>query len=312
MLKVLIFAIVVLTIFVFVRLILLRMKMDPRSRPGLLPESLQARQKTPAPYDRTVAISNNILPKRLYGKIAIITGAGTGIGRACALEFAKEGARVALVGRRHEPLEHVAKEIGSAAFVLPGDVSDPQDIERIVRETVEHFGGLNILVNNAGKLSPGTVESHTEEDWDATFDTNVKGVWLLVKAALPHMRKSGGGSIINIASVLGLLGAKNRVAYAASKGAVTLMTKAMALDHAPEHIRVNAICPGIVETELVAQFITQAPDPEAARKQRIALHPLGRFGKPEDIAHCAVYLASDESSWVTGAAFPIDGGYSAV
>src|SRR5207253_726430 len=117
---------------------------------------------------------------------------------------------------------------------------------------------------------------------DATFDTNVKGVWLLVKAALPHMRKAGGGSIINISSVVGLVGAKNRVAYAASKGAVTLMTKAMALDHAHEQIRVNAICPGIVDTELVAQFINNAPDPEAARKQRIALHPLGRFGKPED------------------------------
>jgi NAD(P)-dependent dehydrogenase (short-subunit alcohol dehydrogenase family) len=311
MLKYFILIIVVLAILVFVRLVLLRMRMDPRTRPGWIPEHLPgARQQTSPFYDSTVAI--RVSPKRLSGKIAIITGAGTGIGRACAIEFAKEGARVALVGRRREPLDDVAKHIGNSAFVCAGDVADPQDIERIVRETVEHFGGLNVLVNNAGKLSAGTVESHTEQEWDATFNTNVRGVWLLVKAALPHMRKSGGGSIINISSVLGLLGAKNRVAYAASKGAVTLMTKAMALDHAPEQIRVNAICPGIVETDLVAQFITQAPDPEAARKQRVALHPLGRFGKPADIAYCAVYLASDESAWVTGAAFPIDGGYSAV
>jgi 2,3-dihydro-2,3-dihydroxybenzoate dehydrogenase len=144
------------------------------------------------------------------------------------------------------------------------------------------------------------------------MDTNARGPWLLSQAVLPHMRKNGGGSIINISSVLGLVGAKNRVAYAASKGALTLMTKAMALDHAHEQIRVNAICPGIVETELVAQFVINAPDPEAARKQRIALHPLGRFGKPEDIAYMAVYLASDESAWVTGAAYPVDGGFSAV
>jgi NAD(P)-dependent dehydrogenase (short-subunit alcohol dehydrogenase family) len=126
------------------------------------------------------------------------------------------------------------------------------------------------------------------------------------------MRTAGGASIINISSVLGLVGAKNRVAYAASKGAITLMTKAIALDHAHENIRCNCICPGIVETELVEKFITQAPDPDLARQHRTALHPLGRFGKPEDIASCAVFLASDESSWVTGAAFPIDGGFTAV
>jgi NAD(P)-dependent dehydrogenase (short-subunit alcohol dehydrogenase family) len=314
MLKYFILVIVVLAILVFVRLILLRLRMDPKSRPAwIVPQAIEgaphqntSTHGTPSPH--RIATSG----KRLSGKIAIVTGAGSGIGRACAIMFAREGARVALVGRRRAPLEDVAAEIGSAALVCPGNVSDKSDIERIVRETVAHFGGLNVLVNNAGKLVAGSAESHTEEEWDATQNTNVRGVWLLSKAALPHMRESGGGSVINISSVLGLLGAKNRVAYAASKGAITLMSKAMALDHAHEQIRVNAICPGIVETELVAQFITNAPDPEAARKQRVALHPLGRFGKPEDIAYCAVYLASDESSWVTGAAFPIDGGYSAV
>jgi NAD(P)-dependent dehydrogenase (short-subunit alcohol dehydrogenase family) len=315
MLKYFILIIVVLAMLVFVRLVLLRLRMDPKSRPAWIePQVIEGSryQSSSSRYDAPSPQRITTSSKRLSGKIAIITGAGSGIGRACAIAFAREGARVALVGRRRAPLEEAAREIGGAAFVCPGDVSEKNEIERIVRETVAHFGGLSVLVNDAGKLVAGTAESHTEEEWDATFNTNVRGVWLLTKAALPHMRKSGGGSIINISSVLGLVGAKNRVAYAASKGAVTLMTKAMALDHAAEQIRVNAICPGIVETEMVSQFITNAPDPEAARKQRVALHPLGRFGKPEDIANCAVYLASDESAWVTGAAFPVDGGYSAV
>lgn len=249
---------------------------------------------------------------RLKGKIAIISGAGSGIGRACALAFAGEGAKVSLVGRTRSKLQRVAQEIGPNAFVQVGDVSKAADIAVIVKATVEQFGGLNVLLNNAGTLHAGTAESHTEAEWDETFNTNVKGLWLLSRAALPHLRKAGGGSIINIGSALSLVGARNRVAYAASKGAVALLTKSMALDHAGEQIRINCICPAVVETELVAKFITQAPDPEAARQARIALHPIGRFGKPEDIAPMAVYLASDESAWVTGATFPVDGGFTAI
>ncbi len=254
---------------------------------------------------------------RLAGKIAIITGAGSGIGRACAIAFAREGAKVALVGRKKDKLESLAEEIGAgeigdAALVCAGDVSKKSDIDEMVKRAVAHFGGLNVLVNNAASLRPGTAETHTEAEWDETFNTNVRGVWLLSRAALPHMKRAGGGSIINISSVVGVVAARNRLADSASQGAVIVMTKAMALDHAGENIRVNAICPGIVETEMVEQFITQAPDPEAARKHRVGLHPLGRFGKPEDIAHMAVYLASDESAWVTGTAIPVDGGYTAV
>ena len=249
---------------------------------------------------------------RLKGKIALITGAGSGIGRACAVAFAREGARVALVGRRPKPLEETAREIGKPALVVPGDVRKKQDIARMVAQTVKRFGGLHILVNDAGVLIPGTAESLSEAQWDETFATNVRGVWLLSRAALPQMRKAGGGSIVNISSVLGLVGARARVAYAASKGAVTLLTKSMALDHAAEGIRVNCICPGIVETEMVADFIRKVPDPEAARQARVGLHPLGRFGRPEDIAALAVYLASDESAWMTGAALPVDGGYTAI
>jgi NAD(P)-dependent dehydrogenase (short-subunit alcohol dehydrogenase family) len=249
---------------------------------------------------------------RLAGKVALITGAGSGMGRACALAFAREGAKVVLVGRTAKKLELVANQIGPAALIHPADVSKRGDNESAVAAAVKQFGALHVLINNAAALIAGTAESHTDEEWDQTFDTNVKGVWLLSRAAIPEMRKTGGGSIINIGSALSLVGAKNRVAYAASKGALLLMTKSMALDHGAEQIRVNCICPGIVETELVEKFISQAPDPAAARRQREALHPLGRFGQPDDISPLAVYLASDESRWVTGAAFPVDGGYTAV
>lgn len=249
---------------------------------------------------------------RLKGKIAIVTGAGSGIGRACALALAREGARVALVGRRKDRLDEVAREIGDSAVVLSADISKKGEIDRVVERTAARFGGINILLNNAGVLHIGSAEQITEEQWDETFNINVRGLWLLSRAVLPHMRKAGGGSIINMASVLGINGARNRAAYAPSKGAVVLLTKCMAIDHGQENIRVNAICPGFVETDLTANVLRQAPDPEAVRRERTAVHPIGRLGRPEDIAGLAVYLASDELSWVTGAVFPVDGGYLAV
>ncbi|HEX4786431.1 MAG TPA: glucose 1-dehydrogenase [Candidatus Sulfotelmatobacter sp.] len=248
---------------------------------------------------------------RLNGKTGIVTGAGSGIGRACAIALAAEGAQVVLVARRRNRLEEVAKEIGESAFPIPADVSRTSDISRLIDETVRHFGGLNFLVNNAGVLHIGNAEQITEEQWDHTFNLNVRGLWLLSRAALPPMRKARGGSIINIASTLGLVGAPNRAAYAASKGAVVLLTKAMAIDHGHENIRVNAVCPSFVETELTAAVLSQAPDPAAVRRERTAAHPIGRLGRPEDIGGLAVYLASDESSWLTGAALPVDGGYLA-
>jgi len=244
---------------------------------------------------------------RLAGKAAIVTGGGSGIGKAIAAAFAREGAKVAICGRNARRLVQAASDIGPQCLALTADVSRSDEIARVVKQTLEKFERLDILVNNAGILLAGTAESLTDDQWEQTFNTNVRGVWQLSRAALPHMRKAGSGSIINIASVLSSLGARNRVAYAASKGAVLAMTRAMALDHAEENIRINCICPGIVETEMVAAFNLDAK----ARQQRLAAHPMGRFGQPEDIAGLAVFLASDEARWITGAAFPADGGYSA-
>ncbi len=249
---------------------------------------------------------------RLTGKTAIITGAGSGIGRACALAFGREGARIALVGRRRERLEAVAAEIGANALAIPADLAEKSAIPHIIATTVNHFGGCNVLLNNAGVLIPGTVEELSEAQWDHTFNVNVRSVWLLSRAVLPHLRRAGGGSIINIASVLGMTATKIRAAYAPSKAAVVLLTKCMAVDHAADKIRVNCICPGFVETELTAAAYGQLPDPAAAIRQRLAVHPIGRLGQPEDIAGAAVFLASDESAWVTGVTLPVDGGYSAI
>jgi NAD(P)-dependent dehydrogenase (short-subunit alcohol dehydrogenase family) len=252
------------------------------------------------------------MSERLQSKIGIITGAGSGIGRACAVALAREGARVALVGRRIDRVEEVARAIGDRALAIPADVSDTSDVHSLLDQTVSRFGGLNFLLNNAGVLHVGNAEQITEEQWDHTFNVNVRSVWLLSRAALPHLRKSDGGSIVNVASTLGLVGAPNRAAYAPSKGAVIQLTKSMAVDHGHENIRVNAICPSFVDTELTAGILGKAADPAAIRRQRTAAHPIGRLGQPEDIAGLVVYLASDESSWMTGAILPVDGGYLAV
>jgi meso-butanediol dehydrogenase / (S,S)-butanediol dehydrogenase / diacetyl reductase len=248
----------------------------------------------------------------LDGKVILLTGAGTGIARACALAFAQEGASLALIGRRKEKLETVAKECAGSPLIVPADLAKKTEVDRAITETITRFDRLDVLVNNAGILFPGTVEEITEAQWDQTFQLNVKSVWQLSRAALPHFRKTGGGVIINVASVLGINGARKRASYAPSKGAVVLLTKCMAIDHGHENIRVNAICTSFVETDLTAAVIAGAPDPEAVRRERIGVHPIGRLGRPEDIAGLAIFLASDAASWVTGAIYPVDGGYLAV
>jgi NAD(P)-dependent dehydrogenase (short-subunit alcohol dehydrogenase family) len=219
---------------------------------------------------------------------------------------------VALVGRRQERVEEVAHEIGDHALAISADVSLQMDIDRVVDQTVAKFGAIHVVINNAGVLHIGNAEQITEDQWDHTFNVNVRAVWLMSRAVLPHMRNARGGSIVNMASTLGVVGARNRAAYAPSKGAVVLLTKSMAIDYGHENIRVNAICPSFVETDLTSAVISQAADPAAIRRERTTAHPIGRLGRPEDIAGMAVYLASDESSWVTGAILPVDGGYLAV
>jgi NAD(P)-dependent dehydrogenase (short-subunit alcohol dehydrogenase family) len=251
---------------------------------------------------------------RLAGKVAFITGAGSGIGRACAELFAQQGAKVALAGRRTAPLKAAVAEIekaGGEAIAIHCDVTDSVEVTSALKYAADRFNSLTTIVNNAGVVVPGNAEQTTDANWDMMIDINLKGTFLVSRAALEFLRRAGGGSIINIGSIYGVVGSKQRAAYAASKGGVTMLTRAMALDHAHENIRVNCICPSFVETEIARQLFANAPNPAEARRQRVSMIPMGRAGTPEEIAHLAAYLASDESTWVTGAALPIDGGQGA-
>ncbi len=251
---------------------------------------------------------------RLSGKVAFITGGGSGIGRACAELFAQHGARVAVAGRRPEPLEQVAAAIycrGGEAIALRCDVTEATQVARAVENAVRRFGRLDVVVNSAGRILVATAEQTTEAQWAEVMAVNLTGTFLVSRAALPHLRAAGGGSIINMGSIFSLVGRKARAAYVAAKGGVALLTKAMALDHAAEGIRINCICPAIVDTEMVRALLASYPDPEQARQERIAEIPMGRMGTPEDVAQMALFLASDESRWITGALLPVDGGFTA-
>jgi len=251
---------------------------------------------------------------RLAGKSAVITGGGTGIGQAIALAFAREGAQVVVAGRRKEKLDetlHLLQQAGCSALALECDVTKATDPQRVVKSAEDAFGKVNVLVNNAGALSVSTVENITEEDWDRVMATNVKGPFLMSRAALPAMRRAGGGSIINVGSVLGIVAIRDRAAYCASKGGVSMLTKAMALDHAQDNIRVNCVCPSIVESDMTRNLFAETEVGQQARESRLASIPLGRFGKPADIAGLTVFLASEESSWMTGTVIPVDGGVTA-
>jgi NAD(P)-dependent dehydrogenase (short-subunit alcohol dehydrogenase family) len=251
---------------------------------------------------------------RLAGKSAVITGGGSGIGQAIALAFAREGAHVTVAGRRKNKLDetlHLLHQAGCSALALEGDVTKAVDTERLVKSAEDAFGKVNVLVNNAGALSVSTIENVSEEDWDRVMATNIKGPFLMSRATLPAMRRAGGGSIINIGSVLGVVAIRDRAAYCASKGGVTMLTRAMALDHAHDKIRVNCLCPSIVESDMTRNLFAETEAGRQARESRLASIPLGRFGKPVDIAGLAVFLASDESSWMTGTVIPVDGGVTA-
>lgn len=213
-----------------------------------------------------------------------------------------------------QPLEAVAREIeaaGGAALALSCDVTQTASVAAALTQSEQHFGRLNTIVNNAGAVVVATAEHTSDEDWEKVIAANLTGTFLVSRGALPALRRQGGGSIVNIGSVLGLVARKERAAYCAAKAGVSGLTRAMAIDHAADKIRVNCICPTIVETELGMQSIRQAANAEGEIQRRIKEIPLGRMGTPEDAAMMAVYLASDEASWVTGASFPLDGGVTA-
>lgn len=255
---------------------------------------------------------------RLQGKVAIITGATSGIGKATALLFAREGAHLVLSGRRRERGEAVAqacKEFGVRAIFVPADHTRAEDCERVVAMAQQEFGRVDILFNNAGVVTSGTAETTSEETWAYTMALNVTAVWRMSRLVIPIMRAQGGGAIVNNASDWGIVGARNALPYATSKGAVVLMTKSMALDHAAEGIRVNAVCPGDTFVERwIEQGYFQDGQPvtmEEALRESASYIPLGRFAQAEEIARAVLFLASDEASFITGHTLLVDGGNTA-
>ena len=246
---------------------------------------------------------------RLKDKVALITGAGAGIGRETALLFSAEGAAVVAVDVNEAAAQDTAKVL-KKSIAVKADVSKAQDCARMVAEAEKAFGKLNVLFNNAGIMHAKDDDAISTEEsiWDLTMDVNAKGVFLGCKYGIPALKRAGGGSVINTASFVALLGAATpQIAYTASKGAVLAMTRELAVIHARQNIRVNALCPGPLRTELLMNFL----DTEAKKQRRLVHVPMGRFGEAKEIAHAALYLASDESSYVTGTEFLVDGGLTA-
>lgn len=241
---------------------------------------------------------------RLAGKIAIVTGGGRGIGAGIARRFQEEGARVAILQRNPPP----ADMISDRAIFIQGDLSRPADIAKAVAETIDRLGGLDVLVNNAGIMFEMTVDQMTEEDWDRMMAINLKAPFLLTKAAMPHLRRRGKGSIINIGSIEGLASNPGHPAYSASKAGIHGFTAAVAVDHGHEGIRCNAIAPGWINSDLSDDYIDSMKDSARIRRELLVMHPVGRLGEPEDVGNLAVWLAGDESSFVTGQVYVIDGG----
>ncbi len=242
-------------------------------------------------------------------KVVLITGAGAGIGRAAAIRFAQAGAKVVVNCLTPANAAQTLSMLPEAAdgIAVCGDVSVKEEAERIVAEAVEEFGRVDILVNDAGIVLGGTAQETAEEDWDRTMQVNVKSVYLMSAAVIPVMKANGGGVIVNVASSVAHKGVANRLAYTASKGAVLAMTRAMAVDLMADHIRVNSVSPGTTESPSLDKRLASAPDPVQARKDFIARQPMGRLGKPEEIAQAILTAASDEAGFMDGADIRIDG-----
>ena len=254
--------------------------------------------------------------KRVENKVALVTGSGLGLGRACAILLAREGASVMVTDVNEPEGRTTAEEIveaGGEAMFLRQDVASEADWDAVIAATLRRFGRLDILVNNAGVALGSSVETTTLEQWRALMAVNLDGVFMGTKCAIAAMKATGGGSIINLSSIEGLIGDPNLAAYNASKGGVRIFTKSAALHCAKAgyKIRVNSVHPGYIWTPMVEKYLAAQPDPEAAMALVASLHPVGHLGEPDDIAYGVLYLASNESKFVTGAELVIDGGYTA-
>jgi 2-keto-3-deoxy-L-fuconate dehydrogenase len=251
---------------------------------------------------------------KLAGKVAVVTGGGSGIGRASAVLFAAEGARVAIVDRDGAGAASTVSTIaaaGGTAHAFVADVAQPDAAPPVVAEIVREWGRLDVLMCAAGFSCGGTVETTAPGDWDAVFAANVGGTWLWAKAAIPHMRTAGGGSILTVSSQMALAGGRSNSAYIAAKGALLSLTRTMALDFAADGIRVNALVPGAIDTPLLERGLARNADPQMAAERSRQRHALGRFGRAEEVARAALFLACADSSFTTGTSLAVDGGWLA-
>ena len=251
---------------------------------------------------------------RLKDKVCIVTGGGSGIGRATALLFAREGAQLAIADKRKDAAQAVSQDCarqGVTAIAIEMDVAKAADARRMVDETTKAFGRLDVLVNNAGYGIAGSVVDTEEQAWDDLMSVNVRGVFLCAKFAIPAMKANGGGVIVNTASVVAAVGIRNRAAYCASKGAVAALTRAIAMDHVGDGIRCNAVAPGTIETPYFSEILAKSPDAAAIRHGLEQRQLMGRLGTPEEIAAGILFLASDESRFATGSILTLDGGWTA-
>ena len=245
---------------------------------------------------------------RLENKVAIITGGGSGIGLSCARTFCREGAQSVIFGRRKDRLDNAVTEIGDKALAVSGDVTRIEDLRRLVKTTLDTYGRIDILVNNAGVFNGSPLHEMSDSDWENTFDVNLTSIFKLTREVLPHMMSKKSGSFIHIGSILGLVATPNVAAYNASKGALNQFSRSIAVEYGSHGIRSNAVCPGLIATEMTEDLMQD----EALMNEFRKNYPIGRFGEPEDIAQACLFLASDESSFITGAVLPVDGGYTAL